>query len=262
MRFQVWAIGMTVLLAASVARAEEDIQAQANNPLANITALNFQNLYTGSLSGLDVATNQFMVRYAQPFSAFGGRWVMRATMPVSTVPGDAANPFASGYTIGLGDFNAFAAYLFDTGHPGISFGLGPQITAPTASHDLSGRQKWSAGFANVLFNASSSRIQWGYLLTWQASFAGKSGAADVNMGAFQPFVIYQLGKGWYLRSSGIWIYNFENNGYTMPVGFGLGKVIKTQAAIINVFFEPQYAVATRGIGQQEWNLFGGVNFQF
>ena len=63
----------------------------------------------------------------------------------------------------LGDFNAFAAYLIDTGDPEVSFGFGPQLTAPSATDDALGSGKWSAGFANVLFNAKSKKFQYGYL---------------------------------------------------------------------------------------------------
>ena len=42
--------------------------AQANNPLANITAFNIQNYYIGELTDSDENANQFWFRYARPFS--------------------------------------------------------------------------------------------------------------------------------------------------------------------------------------------------
>lgn len=232
--------------------------AQANNPLANSTAINIQNQYIGELTGVGKSANQFYLRAAQPFDFLGGRWIARATLPVNTFPTGSNLD----YETGLGDFNIFAAYLFDVGNPGISFGFGPQLTVPSATQSGLGSDKWSAGFANVLFNATNPKFQWGYLLTWQASFAGDDDRDDVNVGAFQPFLFYQLQKGWYLRSSAIWSYNFENDAYTLPLGLGLGKVIKTEKAVVNMFVEPQYSVAKRGDGQSKWGLFTGVNFQF
>jgi len=35
------------------------------------------------------------------------------------------------------------------------------------------------------------------------SFAGDDDKPDINTGAFQPFDMYQLGKGSYLQSTGI-----------------------------------------------------------
>ncbi|QDL93624.1 hypothetical protein FDP22_07510 [Paroceanicella profunda] len=235
----------------------QDNAAQANNPLADTTALNFQNQYTGDLTGTDDDANQFYLRYARPFDALGGNWLMRATLPVNSFPDG-----TGGTETGLGDFNIFAAYLFDTGNPAVSFGFGPQLTLPTASDDALGSEKWSLGFANVLFNASSPVFQWGYLLTWQASIAGEDDRADVNLGAFQPFGFYQLGAGWYLRSAAVWTYDFETDAYAIPIGLGAGKVIRLENAVMNVFVEPQYTVAHKGVGQPEWGVFGGVNFQF
>ena len=41
--------------------------AQANNPLANMTAFNMQNYYIGDVSESNKDANQFWFRYAQPF---------------------------------------------------------------------------------------------------------------------------------------------------------------------------------------------------
>ena len=232
--------------------------AQANNPLAAFKTFNLQNQYNGSLTGTDSTANSFFLRGALPVSAFGGDWLVRATLPINDFP----DPFNGGKTNGLGDFNVFAAYLMDTGNPNLSFGIGPQITAPTATEDATGSGKWSAGLANVLFNTATPGFQWGYLLTWQASFAGDSDRADVNSGAFQPLLIKQVGNGWYLRSTAIWTYDFETDNYNIPIGFGAGRVVKKPNVVINYFVEPQWSVASRGNGQMDWGVFAGVNFQF
>lgn len=244
-------------LVAAPAAAQEPAAAQANNPLANTKALNFQNSYYGDLTGGDRDANTLNIRYAQPFAAFGGQWLMRATLPVNTVP----KP-GGGDRTGIGDFNIFAALLVDLGDPALSFGIGPLATLPTATDDLLGSEKWSLGFANVLFNASSPRVQWGYLLTWQASVAGDDARDDVNIGAFQPFGFLQLGQGWHLRSTATWTYDFNDGDYAVPLGLGAGKVIRTDFGTFNAFIEPQLALATAGPSQPEWSVFGGVNFQF
>lgn len=252
-------IGLSSLLQGADQKAAPDhaaSAAQANNPLANTTAINFQNYYVGEFTGLDENANQFILRAAQPFKIADTEWLARASLPVNTAPDN------GGHTTGLGDFNIFAAYLFDTGNPGLSVGIGPQLTAPTATDDRVGSEKWSAGFAHVLFDATSKVIQYGYLLTWQASFAGDSSAPDVNEGAFQPFVFYQLGGGLYLRSTGIMVYDFESDDYTVPLGLGLGKVFPTKEIVYNLYVEPQYSVVDRGSSFPQWQIFAGFNLQF
>lgn len=232
--------------------------AQANNPLANFTAFNIHNYYIGELTESDENANQAWLRYAQPFSVGNTNWIMRASLPINSFP----TPPDQETETGLGDLNLFAAYLIDIGNPAISFGVGPQLTMPTASEDTLGSEKWSAGLVNVLFNASSPKFQYGYLLSWQHSFAGEDERADVNLGAFQPFGIFQLGGGTYLRSTGIWVYNFETDSYTVPVGLGIGQVFKRWGTIFNLFIEPQYSIADSGAGLPKWQIFVGLNMQF
>lgn len=249
---------VTIWGVAAAAQDTPDAATQANNPLANMTAFNLQNYYIGGLTETDQDANQFWLRYAQPFKLFGGEWLMRASLPVNSYPA----PPDGGTKTGLGDLNVFAAYLIDTGDPAVSFGFGPQITAPSATDDALGTGKWSAGFANVLFNGKSKKFQYGYLLTWQASFAGDEDRDSVNLGALQPFAFYQLGKGTYLRSAPIWVYNFENDAYSIPLGLGVGQVIPKGKTVFNLFVEPQYSVAKSGPGQPEWQIFAGFNMQF
>lgn len=254
------AAGALACFLGSGAAAQESgsAAAQANNPLANMTAFNIQDYYIGEVTESDEWANQAWARFAKPFSVGESNWLMRASLPLNTYP---VGP-GGDHEMGIGDLNAFAAYLIDTGNPAISFGIGPQLTAPTASKDEVGSEKWSAGFANVLFNASSPKFQYGYLLTWQESFAGEDERADVNVGAFQPFAFVQLGGGTYLRSAPIWVYNFENDGYSVPLGLGVGQVFKRDKTVFNVFVEPQISIADDGPGQPEWQILLGFNMQF
>jgi len=242
----------------AIAQDQSSAAAQANNPLANMKAFNIQTYYVGELTESDDWADQIWLRYAQPFSISKTKWLLRASLPINTFP----TPPDGDKKTGIGDFNAFAAYLIDTGNPAVSFGIGPQLTAPSATNDDLGSEKWSAGFANVLFNANSPRFQYGYLLTWQASFAGDHDREDVNLAAFQPFAFYQLGGGTYLRAAPIWTYNLENDDYSVPLGVGIGQVIKRGKVVYNVFVEPQVSVADDGPGQPQWQIFMGFNMQF
>ncbi len=96
-------------------------------------------------------------------------------------------------------------------------------------------------------------------LSRMASFAGSDGRADVNVGAFQPFGMYQLGKGRYLRSTGIWVYDFETDNYTVPLGIGIGQEIPKGNTVYNIFVEPQWSVVDKGAGWPEWQVFLGFN---
>ena len=258
--------GLAIFLAAAAAvpvRAQEQpaegtsaapSNADANNPLAEFQAFNIHDYYTPSLTEMDDQNaNTFWLRYAQPF----GKWLFRASLPGSRVPtGDGTT------TSGLGDFNAFAAYQLDLGKPGVSFGVGPLVVAPTASEDETGSGRWQGGLSAVLFNAQSSAYQWGGLVTWQTDFAGDDDRPGTNVLAVQPFYFIQLGKGLYVRSSAIMVFNLETDSYNVPVGLGLGKVVPTGGAVFNIFVEPQFTILDRGAGQPELQVFVGLNTQF
>jgi len=253
--------GAAIMGAWTVAAAEQDgaaAAAQANNPLANMTAFNLQNYYVGDITDADESANQFWFRFAKPFSVVDTNWLLRASLPINTFP----TPPDGDKKTGIGDLNVFTAYLIDTGNPAVSFGVGPQLTAPTATKDELGSEKWSAGLVNVLFNAQSPKFQYGYLLSWQHSFAGDSDRDDVNVAAFQPFAFYQLGGGTYLRAAPIWAYNLDNDDYSVPLGVGIGQVVKRDKTVYNFFVEPQFSVADSGPGQPEWQIFFALNLQF
>lgn len=234
-------------------------QAQANNPLANMTALNFHNYYAPKLANAPDASymNTTWVRFAKPFA--NGKLLLRASAPLSTI-GSPNGLGSVNSTSGLGDINAFLAYSF-VSKPTASVGIGPLVTMPTASEDALGTGKWQLGAAFVAFNAKSPVFQWGTLITWQASVGGDKDRENTNNMAFQPFFMWQLGKGLYLRSVPIWYFDFKNDSYMIPYALGIGKVFKIGNSTINAFIEPQYTALSNGV-QPQFQVFTGLNFQF
>lgn len=239
------------------AEAGGDAAAQANNPLANLKALNFQNYYLPDLAGSDETANQFWLRYAQPLSTPAGDWLVRASLPLNRFP-TGVNQSASG----LGDANVFATYLFDTGNPALSVGAGPLLGLPTASEDPLGTDQWTAGLAAVLFDARNAAFQWGGLVTYQGKIAGSDRVDATSLLAVQPFGFLQLGGGTYLRTAPIWAFDLESGNYSVPVGLGLGKAVPVGDTVVNFFIEPQYSILAEGPGQPQFQVLAAVNLQF
>ncbi len=103
----------------------------------------------------------------------------------------------------------------------------------------------------LAFMAKSKLIQWGSLLQWQASFAGDGELEDVNLLILQAFFIWQIGNGYCLQSTGVWTFNLRNGDYSVPIGLGVGKVMKVGKVVFNLFAEPQFTVlAGRGGGNR------------
>lgn len=247
------------LLAGVNAEAQDDNAAQANNPLASMTALSFHNYYIPKLTDApgDAYLNTAWIRFARPLA--GGKLLFRLSIPMSTV----AMPDGTGLVNarnGLGDINAFLSYSFISKST-VTVGAGPLIAAPTAMEDALGTGKWQGGLAFVAFIARSPVFQFGGLITWQASFAGDATRDHTNLAAVQPFYFFQLGQGTYLRGAPIWAFDIAYGAYHMPLGLGIGKVVKVGNTVFNLFIEPQYSMLHRGM-QPQFQLFTGINLQF
>ena len=228
---------------------------QANNPLADVKAFNFQNYYVPELTELDDQNaNTLFLRTALPF----GNWLMRAGLPISKVP---TSPDGLS-TSGLGDFNAQFFYLIDTGNPAVSLGVGPQLSLPTATEDETGTDKYQAGLSAVYYNANSKFLQWGGLVSWQTDVAGSDSAPDTSTLLIQPFYFFQLGKGYYFRGAAVSNFNLETNDYHVPLGLGLGRVVKHGNTVYNFIVEPQFTILSSGPAQPELQLYFAVKLQF
>jgi len=249
---------LTALAASAPAWAQSaEEMNSANNPLTPTIALNFNDAYVDSYYGLpDADSNAMLVRGALPHKAFGLPQITRLTLPVVTSP----DLPPSGSDTDLGDLNVFDVLIFKKA--GVEFGIGPQLTAPTAGSDDTGTGKWQAGVAALFMMPEKWGILGG-LVTWQHSFAGDDDRRTQNNLQAQPFFIYNLPKGWYFRSTATWSWDLELDTYYLPVGAGLGKVIKGAGGkTYNLFVEPQWTVAHDGDGVPKFQVFLGCNLQF
>ena len=247
----------SLLLAAAVAAqpSSEDVNA-ANNPLQPTLGVNFQDQYTHRFHDLgDADANAFLLRGVVPHKLFGQPQILRVTLPIVT----SADVPPSGSRTDIGDFNLFDLFIMKRGS--VQIGIGPQLTAPTAGRDETGTGKWQAGAAAVLIAPQ----KWGLLgglLTWQHSFAGDDDRRTQNNMQLQPFIIYNLPQGWYVRSTATWSWDLQVHTHYIPIGLGAGKVWKLGTTTFNLFGEPQWTVTHHGEGAPKFQVFFGLNLQF
>ncbi len=235
----------------------EDQVNAANNPLADMISVSLQNYYIPRLNGIpDESANTFWLRVVTPF----WRIIPRVSLPIRVVP--APNPTASVAKVtGIGDLNIFATFVVTPDDLAVMAGVGPIYTAPTASDDALGHGKHEVGVA-ALAVWSKGIFLVGGLANYQIGVGGDSSKPRTQFIVAQPFVFFQLGNGYYLRSSPIWFFDIEQPTYNVPFGLGAGKVIPTEKIVFNLFIEPQFTVALRGIGQPAIQIFAGINMQF
>ena len=134
------------------------------------------------------------------------------------------------------------ARLFQTKNGKHNFGVGAIVSYIDP--------KGIAGGVNVVSTSKFGNLKFITLTTFQV---GK----NISTMEFDPGIYYDLPKGWYLRGHPRMIFDFESNVNEVPIGAGLGKIIKTNSIVINLFIEPQYDLA-----QDRSMLYFGSKFLF
>ena len=79
---------------------------------------------------------------------------------------------------------------------------------------------------------------------------------SVNLTYLQPMIIYHLPKGWYLASVPVITANWEadpGNRWTVPVGGGMGKIVKLGRLPLNLQLQAFYNVERPDAGSS-WQL--------
>ena len=154
---------------------------------------------------------------------------------------------------GLSPTDLFALILpFDWGTG--RAGLGPDIVIPGSSKV--GSSEWSYGLAGaVIQRLFNDRMMVGLLVqqTWGQRDVYDLGQGvptdEVEQGAnpliINPFINYQLGKGWYIGTNDLVAqYSWEFGGWKLPVGARLGYVLVQPTSSWNFYVEYATDLAT------------------
>jgi len=229
------------------AQQGDDLRQAAQNPVADLISLPFQNNTNFNVGTLDNTQNVLNIQPVVPFS-LNQDWnlITRTIMPVIYQP-----PFFEGDStdFGLGDLTP--AFFLSPKKPipikpgvGLVWGAGPVFALPTSTDPRLGTEKWSAGptFVSLLL---TKKVVTGFLINNLWSYAGESDRADVNAMTLQPFFNYNLPKGWYLTTSPIITANWEapsDERWTIPIGGGIGRVFKLGSQPINAQISYYYNV--------------------
>ena len=189
------------------------------------------------------------------------------TLVTRTIIPFISQPWRSGTTIqSLGDINP-SVFLVPTLKGNFTVGVGPTMVIPSATDNRLSSKRWSAGPTGVLVYTKGPIVAGG-LINNVWSFAGEDGR-DVNKMLIQPFLNYNLPKGWYLTSSPIITANWNNpsnKGWTVPVGGGFGRVFVLGKQPINASLSAYYNVVKPEVGGQtllgDWTIRAQVQFLF
>ena len=264
------AVSLSLLLAASsTSMAQEqggasELAKAAQNPIAAMISLPFQNNTNFNVGPEEKTQNILNIQPVIPVD-LNPEWnlVTRTIVPVVSQPEFLPG---QGRTNGIGDiqFSAFFSPKAPTA-AGWIWGAGVIAQLNTATDDVLGAGKWGLGPTAVALKMDGPWV-YGGLINNVWSVAGDSGRADVNTMLIQPFVNYNFPDkpGRYLTFAPIITANWEatsNDRWTVPLGLGIGQIMKWGEQPVNLQASAYYNVETPTNGA-EWQLRIQVQFLF
>jgi hypothetical protein len=225
--------------------SQSDLIKQANAPISSLFQIRLQDSYEPAFQGpLRGQGNSFSIAIGMPLPKY--RLLPFPQLSLLTIPVSVTLPLPLpfGATTGFGDIRFVDLAVLDPGHS-LLFGIGPTFVFPTASDMFTGQGKWQAGPAAA---AAFTPRNWlfGVLAQNPISFAGDSKQPQANALFLQPFITYQLGHGWFIRSEPQMIFDWQTNKQQLPVDAGVGRVFKIGPQYVNCFVEPAWNVSGDG----------------
>ncbi len=249
-RLALVALVLVCLPTVAASQGETELAKKTQNPIADLISFPIQNninLGAGSENDTQYIGN---IQPVVPVNV--GDWLIvnRPIFPVIYQPQLAANV---GEKWGVGDL-VYQGYVVPPAFENLMIGVGPVLSFPTASDDIFGSEKWSAGPGAVVVYPTGPWVVGGLINNiW--SFAGDGDRDDVNFMTLQPFINFNLPNGLYLVTAPIMTSDWERDSgdrWTVPLGGGIGKVFRLGKLPVNTTLQAYYNVARPdGVGRAQ-----------
>lgn len=255
-------LGMMVGAGSAEAAEPDDSQTQdANklaqmlaNPVANLWSLQFQ--FNNFELTNDRWNNNLNFQPVMPVSLT--KDLNLITRPVIQVYNSVPYTDGSGEearTTNFGDWTQLE--LLSPAHSGHwLLGAGPTFIFPTAGSVYTGQGKWQVGPALVVAYMTKKYILGVFPQQWW-SYAGDAGRPDTSQMNLQPIINFFFEGGWNVGYSGNILADWKapsDNRWTVPLGLGVGKVVKFGRLPVKISLAGQYMVTQPEPVGQKWNV--------
>lgn len=198
-----------------------ELAKQTQNPVGDLISVPFQfNFNTGG----DLEDRTLLLLNFQPVIPIklSSDWnlISRTIVPLIDAPGPESTRIR-----GMGDIQE-QLFFAPAKSGGFTWGLGPVLSLPTATADVSRTGSWAAGPSGVLVVLAGPWVVGG-LVNQLWTFEDEGGDPTLNQLTLQYFINYNIGKtGWALLTAPILTANWnaaKGERWTVPVGLGLTK---------------------------------------
>ena len=246
---------------ARAALSAEELAKLAQNPIANLISVPFQNNTNLNYGPLEGTQNILNIQPVIPIS-LNKDWnlITRTIFPLIWQP--ELSPLEDS-TFGLGDTQV-SAFLSPSNAKGWIWGVGAIAQIPTHTDSALGNENWGLGpTAVVLHLEHGSPWVYGMLINNVWSLDTSNSDPSYNNGLIQPFVNYNLPGGTYINSAPILTVNWEAEGeqWTVPVGAGIGHIFHLGKLPVNTQLGGYYNVVKPEDGS-DWQIRAQVQLMF
>ena len=245
-------------------RSLQEVSKQLNNPVADISALNFQlNRYYLNGKVTDRTREQELLNFQPVLPVhLTESWnlISRPVFPV-IFNSPAFDPGKGWHDeSGFGDTALVALLSPAKLTSGVIWGVGPTFIFPTASDNTLGQGKYQAGPAAVGLYMGSEWV-FGVLAQQWWSFAGDNGSRPgANQSNIQYFIQYLFGENWQIGMAPNILIDWkadQSQRFTVPVGLGIGKMVKFGPLPVKFTLEGDYMV----VNPDDFGQRYGIRFQ-
>jgi hypothetical protein len=240
-----------------------DVAKQLNNPVADLWALNFQfNRYYLQGEATDRTREQDSMNFQPVLPVhLTDDWnlINRPVFPFIFSSPDFEPGKGWDEKSGFGDMALVSLFSPAKLTSGVIWGVGPTFLFPTASNDALGQGKYQAGPAAVGLYMGKEWV-FGSLVQQWWSFGGDGDRESTSQANIQYFIQYLFGDNWQIGMAPNILIDWEadqDNRFTVPVGLGIGKLVKLGRLPVKFTAEVDYMVVRPDDFGQNW----GIRFQ-
>jgi hypothetical protein len=235
---------------------ESELAHQVENPVSKLTSIAVEYQSDFGIGPLGVARDMLSIKPTFALAVTPDLSILSRTNVPFVSQAAVAHGMQS--SSGLGDI--LESLLLVPGPvAGVICGVGPTVSLPTASARELGSGRMGVGpIAAVVTQPQPLTL--GVLAAQTWSIASASDGPAINRLALLVLGVFQFAGGWYVRTSPVIVANWNagssRNTWTVPVGGGVGKVLRIGHVPIDVFLagywnavRPATAAAPSGSAQ-------------
>lgn len=214
-------------------QVQPNVVNQANAPLSSIMQVRLRDNFIPKFEGLKGNGNIFSVDVTMPLPAY--RLLPIRHLTKLSMPAVVTNPNRA---TGFGDLQFIdLAIIKERKH--FLWAVGPVMVFPTAGDRNVGQGKWQVGPAGGFALFGNNWLA-GAIVQNPMSVGGDAQRPEVNNMVLQPFVSYDIGRGWFVRSQPQLYFNWKTGGRSYPVDLGFGRTFKIGPQVVSCFVQPYW----------------------